>query len=92
MLVFAPGIRGATRRFSFGLFSQLDVLPTLAGLCHIPYHNTTLGRDLFDTVRNRGKEMAFIYDPDLAYIGIVRGGYFYRCGLNSGKEEMVSVS
>jgi hypothetical protein len=69
----------------------VDILPTLAGLCHIPYRNTTLGRDLFDTVRNQGKEMAFVYDPDQAYIGVVRGGYFYRRGLVTGKEELVSV-
>jgi phosphoglycerol transferase MdoB-like AlkP superfamily enzyme len=92
LLVYAPGLpEAATRRFSADC-SQLDVLPTLAGLCHIPYHNTTLGRDLFDTVRNRGKEMAFIYDPDQAYIGIVGDGYFYRRGLISGKEEMASVT
>ncbi|HET6256818.1 MAG TPA: sulfatase-like hydrolase/transferase [Puia sp.] len=89
LLVYAPG-RAGGRRFSFDC-SQLDVLPTLAGLCHIPYHNTTLGRDILDTVRNRGKEMAFIYDPDEAYIGVVKDGYFYRRGLITGKEEMVSV-
>jgi hypothetical protein len=35
--------------------------------------------------------MAFIYDPDQAYIGVVRGDYFYRRQLTTGKEEMVSV-
>jgi phosphoglycerol transferase MdoB-like AlkP superfamily enzyme len=90
LLVYAPGMSGG-RRFSFDC-SQIDILPTLAGLCHIPYHNTTLGRDLFDTARNRGKEMAFIYDPDQAYIGVVRDGYFYRRGLLTGKEEIVSVT
>jgi phosphoglycerol transferase MdoB-like AlkP superfamily enzyme len=89
LLVYAPG-RAGGRRFSFDC-SQVDVLPTLAGLCHIPYHNTTLGRDLLDTVRNRGKGMAFIYDPDQAYIGVVKDGYFYRRGLVTGKEEMASV-
>jgi phosphoglycerol transferase MdoB-like AlkP superfamily enzyme len=89
LLVYAPGMPGG-RRFSFDC-SQVDILPTLAGLCHIPYRNTTLGRDLFDTVRNRGKGMAFIYDPDQAYIGVVSSGYFYRRGLITGKEEMASV-
>jgi phosphoglycerol transferase MdoB-like AlkP superfamily enzyme len=89
LLVYAPGTIGG-RRFSFDC-SQVDILPTLAGLCHIPYRNTTLGRDLFDSVRNQGKEMAFVYDPDQAYIGVVRGGYFYRRGLVTGKEELVSV-
>jgi phosphoglycerol transferase MdoB-like AlkP superfamily enzyme len=90
LLVYAPGMTGG-RRFPFDC-SQIDILPTLAGLCHIPYRNSTLGRDLFDTVRNEGKEMAFIYDPDQAYIGVVRDGYFYRRGLLTGKEEIVSVT
>src|SRR5580704_9331134 len=89
LLLYAPGMKGG-RRFSTDC-SQVDVLPTLAGLCHIPYHNTTLGRDLLDTVANRGKGMAFIYDPDQAYIGVVKDGYFYRRGLVTGKEEMASV-
>jgi phosphoglycerol transferase MdoB-like AlkP superfamily enzyme len=91
LLVYAPGFkRAGARRFSADC-SQLDVLPTLAGLCHVPYRNMTLGRDLFDTIRNGGREMAFIYDPDQAYIGIVKDGYFYRRGLITGKEEMASV-
>ena len=90
LLIWSPGLLPASERFS-GVCSQVDVLPTLAGLCHIPYTNTTLGRDLLDTASYRGKEMAFIYDPDQAYIGVVKGDYFYRRQLRTGKEEMVSV-
>ncbi|HTR28039.1 MAG TPA: sulfatase-like hydrolase/transferase [Puia sp.] len=90
LLIYAPG-RKAGRRFPFDC-SQLDVLPTLAGLCHIPYRNTTLGRDILDTVRNRGKEFAFIYDPDQAYIGLLKDGLFYRRGLITGNVEMASVT
>jgi len=89
LLIYSPGLL-QPQRLS-GDCSQLDVLPTLAGLCHIPYENTTLGRDLLDSATNRGKEMAFIYDPDAANIGIVKGGYFYRRGLRTGKEELVST-
>jgi len=89
LLIYSPGLL-QPQRLS-GDCSQLDVLPTLAGLCHIPYENTTLGRDLLDSATNRGKEMAFIYDPDAANIGVVKGGYFYRRGLRTGKEELVST-
>ncbi len=37
------------------------------------------------------KGLAFIYDPDQAYIGVIKGDYFYRRQLTTGKEEMVSV-
>jgi phosphoglycerol transferase MdoB-like AlkP superfamily enzyme len=89
LLIYAPKLL-APARIS-GECSQLDVLPTAAGLCGLSYRNTTLGRDLLDTARYRGKELAFIYDPDQFYIGVVRGGYFYRRQLKTGKEEMVSV-
>ncbi|HEY4336659.1 MAG TPA: LTA synthase family protein [Puia sp.] len=89
LLVYAPKLL-APARIS-GACSQLDVLPTAAGLCGLSYRNTTLGRDLLDTARYRGKELAFIYDPDQFYIGVVRGDYFYRRQLKTGKEEMVSV-
>jgi phosphoglycerol transferase MdoB-like AlkP superfamily enzyme len=90
LLIYSPGM-AVGERFSFDC-SQVDVLPTLAGLCHIPYSNTTIGRDILDTVRYRGKEMSFIYDPDQAYIGLVKGGYFYRRGLITGKVEMASMT
>jgi len=90
MLLYAPKLLAPAR--IGGECSQLDVLPTLAGLCGLSYRNTTLGRDVLDSVRNRGKELAFIYDPDQFYIGVVRGNYFYRRQLKTGREEMVSVT
>jgi phosphoglycerol transferase MdoB-like AlkP superfamily enzyme len=89
LLIYAPKLLGAQRLS--GDCSQVDVLPTLAGLCNIPYENTTLGRDLLDSVHYKGRELAFIYDPNAANIGVVKGDYFYRRGLKTGKEEMVSV-
>lgn len=89
LLIYAPGMLAAQRLG--GDCSQVDILPTMAGLCHIPYTNTTLGRDLLDSARNRGRELAFIYDPDQAYIGVVKGDYFYRRGFTTGKEDLVSV-
>ena len=89
MLIWSPVLRHPRRMT--GICSQVDVLPTLAGLCAVPYLNTTLGRDLLDTAGYGGKGLAFIYDPDQAYIGVVKGDYFYRRQLTTGKEEMVSV-
>ncbi|HVW60760.1 MAG TPA: sulfatase-like hydrolase/transferase [Puia sp.] len=89
LLVYAPKLippQRITRNCS-----QVDVLPTLAGLCHIPYLNTTLGRDILDSARYNGKALSFIYNPDQESIGMVRSGYFYRLQLKTGKEEMVST-
>jgi len=89
LLIWAPGMIPA-RRLG-GVCSQVDVLPTLAGICGIPYRNTTMGRDLLDTVGYSRNEPAFIYDLDENWIGVVQGDYFYRRQLGTGREEMVSV-
>ena len=90
LLIYSPGLITPERISTY--CSQVDVLPTLAGLCNIPYQNTTLGRDLLDTARYNGKALSFIYDPDQGVIGVVRDGYFYRKQLKTAKEEMVSVT
>jgi len=90
LLIYAPKLI-APRRIT-KTCSQVDVLPTLAGLCHIPYKNTTLGRDLLDTARyNDDKELAFIYNPDQESISVIRDGYVYRLLQKTGKEQMASV-
>lgn len=89
LLIWAPGMVPARR--SDRICSQVDVLPTLAGLCGIPYRNSTLGRDLLDTARTKGKEFAFIYDLDQSWIGVVQGNYYYRHQLGTSRETMVSI-
>ena len=89
LLVYAPKLV-APRRITNDC-SQVDVLPTLAGLSHIPYVNTTMGRDLMDSTRYGGKALSFIFNPDQESIGVLRNGYFYRLQLKTGKEEMVST-
>lgn len=89
LLIYAPALI-APRKITAPC-SQLDVLPTLAGLCGIPYQNTTLGRDVLDTARYGGKDFSFVYDPDGYYIGLVKDGYFYRRQYKTGKDEIVSV-
>ena len=89
MLVYSPALVSPKRISEY--CSQVDVLPTLAGLCNMPYRNTSFGRDLLDSSYNHEKAFSFIYDPDLGYIGLVKGDFLYRRQLKTGKEEMVSV-
>ncbi|HVU95917.1 MAG TPA: sulfatase-like hydrolase/transferase [Puia sp.] len=90
LLIYAPKLI-APRRVT-KTCSQVDVLPTLAGLCHIPYKNTALGRDLLDSARySNDKELAFIYNPDQESISVVHNGYVYRLLQKTGKEQMASV-
>lgn len=70
--------------------SQLDVMPTIAGLSGHPVQLTTLGRNLLDP-NTRRDPFAFIYDPDNRQVGVVKGNMFYKRHMQSGKEELVSI-
>ncbi|MDF2190113.1 alkaline phosphatase family protein [Paraflavitalea sp. CAU 1676] len=86
LLFYNPSLI-APRRSNM-ICSQLDVLPTIAGLSNISYNNTTLGKDLLDST---SRAFAFIFDPDLNMSGVVKGDYFYRRQIKTGKEELFSV-
>jgi phosphoglycerol transferase MdoB-like AlkP superfamily enzyme len=89
MLFYSPALIQPKRIHAFA--SQLDLLPTAAGLAQISYRNTTLGRDLLDTTLNAGKAFSFLYDPDQGYIDLLKGSFLYRANLNTGKEDMYSI-
>ncbi|HLX90886.1 MAG TPA: LTA synthase family protein [Puia sp.] len=86
LLIYAPKLISPGRISD--CCSQIDVLPTVAGLCNLSYNNTTLGRDLLDSAHIAGKHFAFIYGD---YVGIVQGSLFFRRQIKTGKEELVSI-
>jgi phosphoglycerol transferase MdoB-like AlkP superfamily enzyme len=67
--------------------SQVDVLPTLAGMIQQPYLNTTLGRDLLDS--GKKENAAFIIYHAPGWIGVVNDDYFFRKNIRIQKEELV---
>jgi phosphoglycerol transferase MdoB-like AlkP superfamily enzyme len=71
--------------------SQLDVMPTIASIVKQPHVNTTLGRDLTDTIASQ-KHYAFIADPDLLTLSLIGDDYAYIRHSKTGKESFVSVS
>jgi len=68
--------------------SQVDVLPTIAGICGIPYTNTALGKDLTTAPADKA---AFIFDPDIEQIGVVDTMYYYNYSLKTKQEAFVSI-
>ena len=66
--------------------SQIDVLPTIAGMLQPGYRNSTLGRDLFST---DNEHAAFIMYHAPGWIGVVNDQYFYRKNIRINKEELV---
>ena len=71
--------------------SMVDILPTLAGIVNIPYHNTTMGRDLLrqQQIDGGASNAAFIIDRHENLIGVVKQPFFGRHRLDGTKPELV---
>jgi phosphoglycerol transferase MdoB-like AlkP superfamily enzyme len=87
LLFYAPSILSPQRRSE--PVSQIDVLPTIAGMIQQPYVNTTLGRDVLD--REKSPNAAFIIYHAPGWIGLVGDDYFFRKNIRIQKEELVPV-
>ena len=87
LLFFFPGKIEAKR--SSVICSQVDLMPTIAGISSISYTNSALGRNLLDSPAYI--PFAFIFDPDQRQSGVIMGDQFYRKQLLTGKEELVSI-
>ncbi|MEO7312221.1 MAG: LTA synthase family protein [Chitinophagaceae bacterium] len=80
LLFYAPKILPA-KRHSF-LCSQLDILPTIAGLSRIPYTNTSFGTDILDPAllaKDSGNsKRIFIFDDGKQLAGTAYQRNFYE--------------
>ena len=72
------------------MVSQIDVLPTLAGMLHQSYINTTLGRDLLNA-KNK-INAAFIIHHDEGNIGVVTDDYYFVKNLRINKEMLMPIN
>ncbi len=71
LVIYAPGLIRQGKIFD-KVASEVDVLPTIAGIASIPYVNSTLGRDLLDD-RYDTRRYAFTirhkHGPEIGLIG-----------------------
>ena len=77
LLFYAPHLIHPQTMNSYA--SQVDILPTVAGLAGIPYKNTTMGRDLLSPrmLENPMHNGVFIYDPSNITIGLMQDSLYY---------------
>jgi phosphoglycerol transferase MdoB-like AlkP superfamily enzyme len=87
LLFYAPALLTPQKRSE--AVSQIDVLPTIAGMLLQPYSNSTLGRDLLDSSK-KGNAAFIIYHAP-GWIGVVNDQYFYRKNIRIQKDELVPV-
>ncbi len=69
--------------------SQVDVLPTIAGLANIGYTNNTFGKDLMADTLPGKDHIAFIIDHNNNDIGVLKGNYYYSREPSGEKEDLV---
>jgi phosphoglycerol transferase MdoB-like AlkP superfamily enzyme len=90
LLIYAPGLIKEGQRFD-KVASQVDVLPTLAGLAGIDYVNTTFGRDLLDS-RFDSKRYAFtIRHKSGPEIGLIGERFFFTMELDDNEKHLHAV-
>ena len=87
LLFYAPQLLQPQKRNE--VVSQIDVLPTIAGMVHQRYVNTTLGRDLLDTTKR--KNFAFITSTS-GKIGMVTDDFYFVKNLEFPDEQMMPTS
>ncbi len=88
LLFYAPELLLPQARHE--VVSQIDVLPTIGGMLHQSYTNTTLGRDLLNS-KNK-MDAAFIIHHDEGNIGVVTNDYFYVKNLRISKQELLPLN
>lgn len=87
LLFYAPALLTAQKRTE--TVSQIDVLPTIAGMLQMPYTNSTLGRDVLDATKRENAAFIIYHAP--GWIGVVNDDYFYRKNIRIKKDELVPV-
>jgi phosphoglycerol transferase MdoB-like AlkP superfamily enzyme len=83
LLFYAPELLTPQKRSE--VVSQIDILPTIAGMMHQPYLNTTLGRDLLDPARKNN--YAFITNT-AGGIGMITDDFYFFRNINFPDEEL----
>ena len=86
LLFYAPYLLKAQKRSE--VVSQIDVLPTIAGMIQQPYINTTLGRDLLDPAKKNN--YAFITNT-AGKVGIVTDDFYFIKNLNFNDYKMMAI-
>ncbi len=92
LLFYAPYLLQPQKRKEVS--SQIDVLPTIAGMIQQPYVNTTLGRDLLQPLQKNSptrNNYAFIINQD-GTIGMVTDDYYFAKNLNFPEEQIFPVN
>lgn len=90
LLFYAPGFLSPQRIDK--TVSQLDILPSVTSLVNIPFTNTSMGLNVFDSsqIPTRFQNARFVFESNTREIGIVTDKYAYLLGTTDGLEQFLS--
>jgi phosphoglycerol transferase MdoB-like AlkP superfamily enzyme len=88
LLLYAPSL--LQPKLHNEVVSQIDVLPTIAGLVHLPYLNTTLGRDVLNP-KKKGNG-AFVIHHDEGKIGWVSDSFYFIKNIRFEQEQLLPLT
>jgi phosphoglycerol transferase MdoB-like AlkP superfamily enzyme len=88
MILYAPGFGVTPRRIDTAA-SHMDLMPTIASFCGVPYKNQTLGLDLFDP-EQASHAAAFVFTTfrEPPTLGLVEGPRYTM--LKSGSSDSLA--
>jgi len=75
LIIYAPDL--LKHKVVSKIASEVDLLPTMAGLAGVKYDNTTLGRDLFDPRYDDRRDAFTITHYHVPEIGLLSKDYYY---------------
>jgi phosphoglycerol transferase MdoB-like AlkP superfamily enzyme len=87
LLFYAPSL--LQPQYHQEIVSQIDVLPTVAGLVHQPYLNTTLGRDVLNPSKKGNG--AFVIHHDEGKIGWVTDSFYFVKNIRFEQEQLLPL-
>ena len=91
LVFYAPGL--ITRPATYDkIASEVDLLPTLAGLAAHGYTNTTMGRDLLNTDFDDQRYAFTISHHSIPEIGLISQDYYFRMYANGKNKVLLHTS
>jgi phosphoglycerol transferase MdoB-like AlkP superfamily enzyme len=91
LLFYAPAM--IKSQLYSGPCSQLDVLPSIAGVLGLPYTNTAMGRNLFQpSLRNDSSmisQSAFRYNAEKNEVSLILNNYYYELKMATNTDKLM---
>ncbi|MFV1983688.1 MAG: LTA synthase family protein [Thiohalomonadales bacterium] len=77
LIFYAPKLLPKPQQFN-KVASEVDLMPTIAGLINLPYVNSTLGRDLLDQQFDNSRYAFTVTHDSKQRIGLISNKFYYQ--------------